>query len=157
VALGATQAMARDFAMLRPLVATADIGDLAREAGWPEPAMAMLYHQVGAAFDFDRLRAAAGNVPSMDHFDRLAVRRLIEDLMAEQRVLTRAVAKASGVGVGASEAAAETAVDAWIGPRQKTVEGVRASVDEIEASGTGWTFAKLTIANSAIREIANSV
>ena len=157
VALGATQAMARAFAMLRPLVATADIGDLAREAGWPEPAMAMLYHQVGAAFDFDRLRAAAGNVPSMDHFDRLAVRRLIEDLMAEQRVLTRAVAKASGVGVGASEAAAETAVDAWIGPRQKTVEGVRASVDEIEASGTGWTFAKLTIANSAIREIANSV
>ena len=157
VALGATEAMARDFAMLRPLVATADIGDLAREAGWPEPAMAMLYHQVGAAFDFDRLRVAAGNVPSMDHFDRLAVRRLIEDLMAEQRVLTRAVAKASGVGVGASEAAAETAVDAWIGPRQKTVEGVRASVDEIEASGTGWTFAKLTIANSAIREIANSV
>ena len=45
--------------------------------------MAMLYHQVGAAFDFDRLRVAAGNVPSMDHFDRLAVRRLIEDLMAE--------------------------------------------------------------------------
>ena len=48
-----------DLAMLRPLVATADIGDLAREAGWPEPAMATLYHQVGAAFDFDRLRAAA--------------------------------------------------------------------------------------------------
>ena len=26
--------------------------------------------------------------------------------------------------------------------------------DEIEASGAGWTFAKLTIANAAIREIA---
>lgn len=154
VGLGATEAMARDFAMLRPLVATADIGDLAREAGWPEPAMAMLYHQVGAAFDFDRLRAAAGNVPSADHFDRLAVRRLIEDLMAEQMTLTRAVAKASNVSVGASEAAAEKAVDDWIGPRQDSVLGVRASVDEIEASGSGWTFAKLTIANSAIREIA---
>jgi glutamate dehydrogenase len=47
-------------------------------------------------------------------------------------------------------------VDGWIGPRQKTVEGVRASVDEIEASGAGWTFAKLTIANSVIREIASS-
>ncbi|KQY95578.1 MULTISPECIES: NAD-glutamate dehydrogenase [unclassified Brevundimonas] len=156
IGLGASEAMARDFAMLRPLVATADIGDLAREAGWPEPAMAMLYHQVGAAFDFDRLRAAAGAVPSADHFDRLAVRRLIEDLMAEQVLLTRAVAKASKVSVGASEAAAEAAVDAWIGPRQATVEGVRASVDEIEASGSGWTFAKLTIANSAIREIASS-
>jgi glutamate dehydrogenase len=148
--------MARDFAMLRPLVATADIGDLAREAAWPEPAMATLYHQVGAAFDFDRLRAAAGDVPSADHFDRLAVRRLIEDLMNEQMVLTRAVAKASDVSVGAGEATAEKAVDDWIGPRQGVVEGVRASVDEIEASGSGWTFAKLTIANAAIREIASS-
>ena len=34
--------------------------------------------------------------------------------------------------------------------------GVRASVDEIENSGSGWTFAKLTIANSVIREIASS-
>jgi glutamate dehydrogenase len=118
--------------------------------------MAMLYHQVGAAFDFDRLRAAAGAVPSADHFDRLAVRRLIEDLMAEQMTLTRAVAKASNVSVGASEAAAEKAVDDWIGPRLATVEGVRASVDEIEASGSGWTFAKLTIANAVIREIASS-
>ncbi|HYC74972.1 NAD-glutamate dehydrogenase [Brevundimonas sp.] len=154
---GASRAMARDFAMLRPLVATADIGDLAREAGWPEPAMATLYHQVGAAFDFDRLRAAAGAVPSADHFDRLAVRRLIEDLMNEQVVLTRAVARWADASVGATELAAEKAVDAWIGPRQKTVEGVRASVDEIEASGSGWTFAKLTIANSVIREIASSV
>jgi glutamate dehydrogenase len=154
VAMGASQAMARDFAMLRPLVATTDIGDLAREAGWAEPAMAMLYHQVGAAFDFDRLRAAAGDVPSADHFDRLAVRRLIEDLMAEQMTLTRAVARASDASVGASEATAEAAVDAWIGARQATVEGVRTSVDEIESSGSGWTFAKLTIANSVIREIA---
>jgi glutamate dehydrogenase len=156
-ALGVSESMARDFAMLRPLVATADIGDLSRQTGWPEPAMAMLYHQVGAAFDFDRLRAGAGNVPSVDHFDRLAVRRLIEDLMAEQMTLTRAVAATSDVSVGASESAAEAAVDAWIGERLALVGGVRASVDEIEASGSGWTFAKLTIANSVIREIASSV
>ena len=153
---GASKAMARDFAMLRPMVATADIGDLAREAGWPEPAMATLYHQVGAAFDFDRLRAAAGAVPSVDHFDRLAVRRMIEDMMNEQVVLTRAVARSTDVSAGATELSAERAVDRWIGPRLKTVEGVRASVDEIEASGSGWTFAKLTIANSAIREIASA-
>ena len=118
--------------------------------------MAMLYHQVGAAFDFDRLRAGAGHVPSVDHFDRLAVRRLIEDLMAEQMTLARAVAKGSDVSVGVSETAAEAAVDGWIGSRQALVEGMRASVDEIEASGSGWTFAKLTIANSVIREIASS-
>ncbi len=156
VGLGAPDAMARNVALLRPLVATADIGDLARHAGWPEPAMATLYHQVGAAFDFDRLRAGAGSVPSADHFDRLAVRRLIEDLMVEQMTLTRAVAQVSTVAAGAGEAAAEAAVDAWVGPRLPIVEGLRTSVDEILASGTGWTFAKLTIANSVIREIAST-
>ena len=118
--------------------------------------MATLYHQVGAAFDFDRLRAGAGSVPSADHFDRLAVRRLIEDLMVEQMTLTRAVAASATAAAGSGEGAAEAAVDAWVGPRLEIVEGLRASVDEILASGTGWTFAKLTIANSVIREIASS-
>ena len=88
---------------MRPLVAAADIGDLAQESGWPVAAMARLYHQVGAAFDFDRLRAAAGSIPSIDHFDRLAVRRMIEDLMNEQSTLTRAVARVSDAAVGVSD------------------------------------------------------
>ena len=76
--------------------------------------------------------------------------------MVEQMTLTRAVAGVSTVSAGSDEAAAEAAVDAWIGPRQGIVEGLRASIDEIVASGTGWTFAKLTIANSVIREIAST-
>ena len=154
--LGAPEELARTVAMLRPLVATADIGDLADEAGWSAPAMARLYHQVGAAFDFDRLRAAAGSVKSGDHFDRLAVRRLVQDLMTEEMTLTRAVAKTTNEGVGETEAKAEDAVDAWIGQRLPAVEALRASVDGIEASGAGWTFAKLTIANAAIREVISS-
>ena len=77
--------------------------------------------------------------------------------MNEQATLTRAVAKASDPSVGVSEDAAETAVDAWIGSKQAVVEGVRASVDEIEQSGSGWTFAKLTIANGSIRSVAATV
>jgi len=153
VGLGAPEALARDIAMLRPMVSTADIGDLANELGWSAPAMARLYHQVGAAFDFDRLRVAAGSIPSGDHFDRLAVRRLIQDLMAEQQQLTRAVATPINESVSNSEANAEAAVDSWIGDRLPQVEALRASVDGIETSGAGWTFAKLTIANSGIREV----
>lgn len=156
IGLGAPEELARDIAMLRPMVATADIGDLAGELGWDAPAMARVYHQVGAAFDFDRLRVAAGSVPSGDHFDRLAVRRLIQDLMTEQQQLTRAVAKASAQAAGAGEDSAEQAVDAWIGARMDQVEALRGSVDEIETSGSGWTFAKLTIANGAIREVLAS-
>ncbi|MFN3352690.1 MAG: NAD-glutamate dehydrogenase [Brevundimonas sp.] len=150
-ALGAPAEMAADLAMLQPLAPATDIADLAREAGWSDPAMARLYHQVGAAFDFDRLRAAARQVPSEDHYDRLAVRRLIGELSVEQMILTRAVARGAMATVGDTEAAAEAAVDAWIGPRLAEVEALRASVDEIEQSGRGWSFAKLTIANGAIR------
>jgi glutamate dehydrogenase len=77
--------------------------------------------------------------------------------LTEQVALTRAVAMSSDVSAGATELAAEQAVDAWIGHRQGQVEAMRASVDEIEASGTGWTFAKLTIANGAIRSIASNL
>ena len=153
VTLGAPEELARTVAMLRPLVATADIGDLADEAGWSAPAMARLYHQVGAAFDFDRLRAAASSVKSGDHFDRLAVRRLVQDLMTEEMMLTRAVACTTKEAIGATEQQAEDAVESWIGHRLPQVEALRASVDSIEGSGAGWTFAKLTIANAAIREV----
>src|SRR5690606_32143286 len=112
---GAPEALAREVALLRPLTATSDIGELAREAKWDAPSMARLYHQVGAAFDLDRLRAAAGSLDSTDHFERRAVRRMVEDFQSEQVALTRAVAKSSQVSVGASEAEAEQAVDAWVG------------------------------------------
>ena len=49
-----------------------------------------------------------------------------------------------------------SAIKSWIGARIGQVESLRASVDEIETSGTGWTFAKLTIANGAIREVLGS-
>jgi len=155
-ASGVPEDLSRTVALMRSQVATLDIGDLAQGSAWSEVGMARLYHQVGAAFQFDRLRAAAGSIPSNDHFDRLAVRRLIEDLMTEHVTLTRAVARASEPSVGAEEASAEAAVDTWVGSRQKMVDGLCASVDEIDASGAGWTFAKLTIANGAIRAIVNS-
>ena len=67
-----------------------------------------------------------------------------------------AVSRTSAQAAGAGEDSAEQAVDAWIGARMDQVEALRGSVDEIETSGSGWTFAKLTIANGAIREVAGS-
>ena len=151
IALGVPEAMARDFAMMRPMGATADVCDLSRPANWPEPATARLYHQVGARFGLDRLRAGADSVRSADHFDRLAVRRLIDDLMAEQFILTRSLLTTSEASAGASEASAKAAVDAWIGSRQALVEAVHGSIDQLEASGSSWTFSKLALAFGELR------
>ena len=153
---GAPEDLARAVAMLRPLTATSDIGDLANAAGWEAPSMARLYHQVGLALGFDRLRQAAGSLVTRDHFERLAVRRLIEDLMTEQATLAGAVARQCDPGDGADEARAAQVVADWIGPRSAIVEQVRRTIDEIEQSGQGWSFAKLTIANVALRDLAAS-
>jgi NAD-specific glutamate dehydrogenase len=77
------------------------------------------------------------------------VRRLIEDLMTEQATLSAAVARQCQSGDGADEARAAEVVADWIGPRAGIVDQVRRTIDEIEQSGQGWSFAKLTIANAS--------
>ena len=118
--------------------------------------MARLYHQVGLALGFDRLRQAAGSLVTRDHFERLAVRRLIEDLMTEQAALAGAVARQGSAGDGADGARAAQVVADWIGPRSTIVDQVRRTIDEIEQSGQDWSFAKLTIATVALRDLAAS-
>jgi glutamate dehydrogenase len=148
--------LALEVAALRALTPLTDIADLAERSAWPVQAAGRLYNQVGDLFDFDRLRAAAGGLSSSDHYERLAVRRLIEDLMGEQAQLARAVAAASPLTVGANGKAAREAVQAFIAPRAQLVDQVRRTVEEIEQAGQGWSFAKLTIANAALREFVGA-
>jgi glutamate dehydrogenase len=153
---GAPEALARQVAGLQPLTVAVDLVDLAEASNWKLEAAARLYHQVGAAFAFDRLRAAAGGFTAGDAFERTAVRRLVEDLLAEQAAVTRAViAYADDAKAGASDEAAQAAIAAWTAERRDVALAAHKAVEEIEASGGAWSFAKLTIANAALRELAN--
>jgi glutamate dehydrogenase len=152
---GAPKELAHQVALYRPLSMAATIADLAREAGWPVEPAARLYHHVGGAFAFDRLRAAAAERGGGDAYERLAMRRLIEDMLAEQAALTRAViAKAKKPEAGADAARAKAATSAWASGRSEAVREARRVIEEIERDGGGWTFAKLTIANAALRGLA---
>jgi glutamate dehydrogenase len=83
------------------------------------------------------------------------VRRLLEDLLAEQAAVTRTImAFAGSAQAGADAEKAAAAVASWAALRRETVESARKAIEEIEAAGGGWTFAKLTIANAALRELA---
>ena len=152
---GAPEGLARQVAGLQPLTVAVDLVDLAEASNWSLEAAARLYQQVGKAFAFDRLRAAAGGFTAGDAFERTAVRRLVEDLLAEQAAVTRAVmAFAGSVQAGASEETANAAIAAWAALRREPSEAARKAVEEIEAAGGAWSFAKLTIANAALRELA---
>jgi glutamate dehydrogenase len=151
---GAPKALAKTVCSLRNLTPISDIADLARGPKWGWRQAARLYHQVGAQFGLERLRAAAGSVKADGPFERLAIRRLIEDLVGEQFDLTAAI-----MGFAGHEQAADTAriaqatVASWSGLRTERVNKAKSSLSQIEAASGPWTFAKLTLANSALREV----
>jgi glutamate dehydrogenase len=151
VEAGAPEALAASVAALRPLITAADIGDLASLSDRPVTAVARVYHQAGAAFGFDQIRAAAGGLAVGDDFERLALRRLVEDLYQQQSALTRAMLKDARTIRSADEARALVAD--WAAAHGDQAAAVRATLQAIEAAGEAWSFAKLTIVNAALREL----
>jgi glutamate dehydrogenase len=152
---GAPADKARAVAVLQPMTIAGDLVDIAEASSWPLANVARLYHAIGEAFGFDRVRQAAGAYSVGDNFERTALRRLIEDLLTQQGDLTRTVmAFAGGAQAGDDANHARDAATAWTALRPDKANQARRTIDEIEASGGGWTFAKLTIANAALRELA---
>jgi glutamate dehydrogenase len=152
---GAPNEIAVDLASLGLLTTACDLADLAKAADWPVQAAAILYHQAGSAFGFDRLRAGAGSLRAADSFERLAVRRLIEDLVVEQTALTHALIDFAGTEqAGETAAAARSVVRGWAALHADTVRACQATLAHVEQAGDGWSFAKLTIAAAALRELA---
>jgi glutamate dehydrogenase len=155
---GAPKAVAHSVALMRPLTQAASLSDLAKERAWPLPPTAQVYHKVGGIFGFDRLRAAAtAGAAGADPYERLAVRRLIEDMVGEQAGLTGAIMDACGPPPETERPdRAAHAVHAWISDRAETVRSARRTIEEMERAPGGWSFAKLSIANAALRELAGS-
>ncbi|MDR3510780.1 MAG: NAD-glutamate dehydrogenase [Caulobacteraceae bacterium] len=152
VAAGAPEDLAADVALLRPLITAADIGDLASLTDRPVESVARLYHQAGAAFGFDQLRAAAAGLATGDDFERLALRRLVEDMLQEQSAVTRAMLKHARAFKTNEEA--QALVADWSAGHELQAAAARATIQAIEAAGEPWSFAKLTIVNAALRELA---
>jgi len=93
-----------------------------------------------------------------DQFERTALRRLIEELLTHQAELAKGLMAFAGTaGAGADAEAARDTTASWSALRREKADLCRRTIDEIEASGGGWTFAKLTIANAALRELAEAV
>jgi glutamate dehydrogenase len=156
VEAGAPEDLAREVATAQAVSTAADLVDLADASGWPLKSAARVYHAVGEAFGFDRLRSAAAGDAVGDSFERTALRRLLEEMLAEQAGLAREVIAGGHPRAAAEPEGARAAVDAWIAPRRDQAAVARRTLEEIEASTGPWTFAKLTIANAALRELTQA-
>jgi glutamate dehydrogenase len=143
VASGVPDALARRVTGLSALAPATEIADLARETGRSVPAVAGAFNAAGSAFGFDRLRAAAAAIRPEDSYERIALRGLIIDLIEEQTGRTRTL-----LAEGAS-----TAIEAWLSARKPALDRAQRTLDDIDQTAGGWTFAKLTIAASALRQV----
>ncbi len=154
IAAGAPEDLAHTVARLRALTGVVGVADLARTLDWDPAAMARLYGAVGSAFGYDRLRGAAAGVSPADGYERQALRGLIVDLIAQQAARTREIAETASADGAADMDAALALVSRWTGSRRHEVDRARQTLEGIEQTAGGWNFAKLTIANSALRATA---
>ena len=158
---GAPEDIALAVAELRPLTSSTDVIDMAMGSDWPLASTAYIYHAVGARFKFDRLRGLGQEVSSELHWDRLAVRRLMEDFYASQQAFTAsamqfAVQAGGSLASGVEEPTREWAdalVEAWNTINEEEAGRVDSVQRQLDESGS-WTLSKLAIASTQLGEMA---
>ena len=81
---------------------------------------------------------------------------LLEDMLAEQAALARAVMDSRWSAPRTRPARTRGRRGCrmvWSAVHADPVLSAKTAIDEIEKAGGGWTFAKLTIANATLREL----
>jgi glutamate dehydrogenase len=135
------QDLARDWVLMRHLDQALDIALLARETAKAPGQVASLYAALGGAIGLDRLRSLAEQYVPAEHWDRLALRRLMDGLSRSQR------------GIAARLLSADIGVEAWIKTQGPALERTRDFLQALEASGD-LSVAKLMLASSQIQNLA---
>jgi glutamate dehydrogenase len=137
--------LARDWTLLRRLTAAPDIALLAHGSHQTPDEVAALYFALGRTLGLDRLRSWSQRLTPPEHWDRLALRRLTEDLSATQRGLARKLLANGGKGAAA--------VEAWACLNAAALERVQDFAAALESSGE-LSIAKLMLAASQVRSLA---
>jgi glutamate dehydrogenase len=151
---GVPHAIADEIGAL-PLFGTApEIAQLADTRALSVDLVAGAYFAIGEEVGIDKLRLLSRRIVGLEHWDRLAIRRLNDDLFAAQRALTSdalaLLPKSEGKGTRVEGAAA---AKEWVKRHETALARAKSFLAAIEAAGE-LSIAKLTLANSQIRELA---
>jgi glutamate dehydrogenase len=118
-----------------------DVALLAHETGSPPATVAPLYFALSEVLGLDRLRAMAGKFAPPQHWDRLALRRLMDDLSQSQRTIAARLLKE------------RMAVGDWAKAKGEALERTRVFLNSLESSGE-ISVAKLMLASSQIQSLS---
>jgi NAD-specific glutamate dehydrogenase len=152
---GAPADLARDVAMVRALAAARETIDIADRTKWPLVAVAYMQHETGRQLGLDRMRAAARDLEPSDHWDRLALQRVADDLPRQQSELASiAITQAQKDGVEAhlvDRGVAARIIGQWIEPRRELAARLTDPMGSFDRQGV-WSLAKLVLLGDAVRE-----
>jgi glutamate dehydrogenase len=126
------------------VVAACHIVHAARQIGRGVTDVGATYFGLGARLGLDWLRQAARELQPKDHWERLAVTAIVEDLYDQQRALTGRVFE------GANGATGDAAIDRWVDQHPIAVERTQSLIGEFKSAG-GVDIARLAIANRHVR------
>jgi glutamate dehydrogenase len=142
---GIPETLARRLASLDVMASAMDIIRIARRGGAIEET-ARVYFVVGARFGFDRLRQAGGSISAETPWQKTAVALIVDDLFNYQRVLaSRVIAEANG----------GEPVETWLAKRQRVVERVDQTMNDVRAAPTV-DLAMLAVASRQLRTLVES-
>ncbi|MDE2462310.1 MAG: NAD-glutamate dehydrogenase, partial [Alphaproteobacteria bacterium] len=151
-AAGVPHALAEDIAVLPLLSAAPEIIHLAHARDLSIDLVAGAYFATGEIIGLDRLRSLAGRINASEHWDRLAIRRIVDDLYVGQRALTAKVLEDKERQEG-DRAAGAAAAQAWADRHADALNRTRSFLAELERTGD-LSIAKLTLANSQLHSLA---
>ncbi len=153
-AAGVPLDVAEDVAVLPLMGAAPEIVLLSQLHGVPIEAAAGAYFAIGTLVGLGRLRGLATRITVADHWDRLAIRRIVDDLFASQRMLAaEAIGKARAVLKRGDHLEGTEAAKAWAEARSDDLQRAQSFLNEIEHGGP-LTIAKFTLANSQVQKLA---
>jgi glutamate dehydrogenase len=154
-AAGAPADVAHDVALVRALASARETVDITDQTGWPLRSALLMQHQVGEQLGLDRMRAAARDLQPRDHWDRLALQRVADDLPRQQSELTvcaiRHAQKAKAAPAKLDRETAGALVAAWIAPQKGLADRLMQPMRAFDHQG-GWSLAKLVLLGDAVRE-----
>jgi glutamate dehydrogenase len=145
---GVPEDLARRVASLHLLAPGLDIVRIAQQAGASVPDVGRTYFAAGDRFGFDWLRGAAADVGASDnHWQRMAVAAIVEDLYGHQKDLTlRVIESANGAPAG------NGAIGAWIDQRGTAINRMESLFADLRQAGS-IDLPMLAVANRQLRSL----
>ncbi|MEO0398235.1 MAG: NAD-glutamate dehydrogenase [Pseudomonadota bacterium] len=150
---GAPAALAADAALIPTLEYSFPVVNLARQTGWSTTNAGALFFAIGDAFRIEKARNKARRQILDHHYDRMAMRRLTDDLVAQQAALTKnAAAFADQEPEGQASAWLGELIGQWMEANDPQIVQLEDYVASLELSA-GIGVGKLTLFTQKLAEL----